>query len=320
MVRIFVCWFAALACIAGFPALAQEFPARTVTIVFPGAPGGEPDRIARMLADQLRQKWGRPVVVENRAGAGGNIGAEFVANAPADGHTLLFTGAGTLAISKSIYSRLGYDPDALVPVSVVVSTPMVLVANNDVPFKTLPELIAYAKANPDKLNYASAGNGTTTHLTGELLKSMAGIRLVHVPYKGLAPALTDLLGKQVDLLFMDIGSALPNIRAGKLRALAITTKERSALLPDLPPVADVVPGFDASFSFVLVAPPRTPAAIAAKLADAVAEGMHRPEVSKSLLEHGTVVVAGTAAAAGVYLAQERERWTRIVRMLGIKAD
>ncbi|QHE83709.1 Bug family tripartite tricarboxylate transporter substrate binding protein [Hydrogenophaga sp. BPS33] len=302
------------------PAAAQDFPSRPITLVFPGAAGGEPDRIARLVGEKLREKWGQPVVNENRPGAGGNIGAEFVAKAPADGHTLLFTGVGTLAISKAIYPKLGYDPDTLVPVSTVVATPLVIVAHNDVPARTLAELIAYANANPDKLNFGSAGNGTTTHLAGELFESMAKVKMVHVPYKGLAPALTDLVGKRLELLFMDIGSALPQIRAGKVRALAVTSAERSPLLPEVPAAAEAVPGYAASFAFTVVAPAGTPPAIVERLSSTIAEGMKQPAVAKSLLENGTVVVGSTPAQAAATLSQERERMGAIVRALGIKIE
>ncbi|MDO9435454.1 tripartite tricarboxylate transporter substrate binding protein [Hydrogenophaga sp.] len=302
------------------PAASQGFPSRPITVVFPGAAGGEPDRIARLIGEKLRERLGQPVVNDNRPGAGGNIGAEFVAKAPADGHTLLFTGVGTLAISKAIYPRLGYDPDTFVPVSTVVATPLVIVAHNEVPVRSLQELIAYAGANPDKLNYASAGNGTTTHLAGELFKSMAKVKMVHVPYKGLAPALTDLMGQRVELMFMDIGSALPHIRGGKVRALAVTSAERSPLLPDVPAAAEAVPGYSAAFAFTIVAPAKTPAAIVERLSSTIAEGMKQPEVVKTLLESGTVVVGSTPAQAAATLAQERERMGAIVRALGIKIE
>lgn len=301
-------------------AAAQDFPQRQISIVFPGVAGGEPDGIARLIADQLHDRWGQPVVVENRPGAGGNIGAEYVARAAPDGLTLLFTGVGALAIGKAVYSKLGYDPDKLVPVSVVVSTPLVVVANNDVPVRSLPDLLAYAKANPGKLNYGSAGNGTTTHLTGELLKSMGKLDIVHVAYKGLAPALTDLVGKQVDLVVMDIGTALPYIRAGKIRALAVTTRQRSPLLPEVPAVAEALPGFESTFSFVVVAPAGTPAPVVSKLASAISEGMRKPQVARSLLDKGTLVVAGSAQDAAAQMEQERERWGALVRSLGIKLD
>jgi len=298
----------------------QDFPTKQITIVFPGPAGGEPDRIARTIAEKLREKWGQPVIVENRAGAGGNIGAEYVSRANPDGHTLLFTGVGSLALGKFIYSKLGYDPETFVPVSLVVVTPLVLVTHPKVPVQNLRELVSYAKTNPNRLNYGSAGNGTTTHLTGELFKSMSGAQIVHIPYKGLAPALQDLIGEQLQMLVMDIGSALPHIRAGKVRAIAVTTQDRSPLLPEVPAVAEAVPGFSSAFAFAVVAPPNTPPAVAAKLSAAIAEGMKQPEVARRLLDAGTQVVAGTPAEMAATMVQERRRWGDIVRSLNIKVD
>ena len=301
-------------------ARAQDYPSRPITIVFPGGPGIEPDRIARTVADKLREKWGQPVIVENRPGAGGNIGAEYVAKASPDGYTLLFTGVGALVLSKFLYSKLAYDPEAFVPVSVVVATPMVLVVHPKVPAQTLPQLIALAKTSPGKLNYGSAGNGTTTHLTGELFKSMAAVEITHVPYKGLGPALTDLMGEQVDMVVMDIGSALTNIRAGKIRALGVTTKSRSPLLPDVPAVGETLAGFASAFAFAMVAPPRTPPAIANRLSAAVSEAIKQPGVVKRLLDFGTEALGTSAAEMAATMVQERERWGAIVRSIGLKAD
>ncbi|HYF20370.1 MAG TPA: tripartite tricarboxylate transporter substrate binding protein [Ramlibacter sp.] len=301
-------------------ALAQDFPTRPITIVFPGGAGIEPDRIARQVADKLRDKWGQPVVVENRPGAGGNVGASHVANAPPDGYTLLFTGAGALVISKLIYSKLTYDPEAFVPVSTVVATPLVLAVNANSPIRSVQQLVAMAKEQPGRINYASAGSGTTTHLTGELFKSMAGINLVHVPYKGLAPAMTDLLGGQVEVGVFDIGTALPQVRAGKLRALGVTTAQRSPLLPDVPAVAEAVPGFSSAFAFVMVAPARTPPAVVEKLSAAIGEAIKAPDVSRQLAEKGTQAVGSTASEMAAFLAQEKERYTGLVKALNLKAD
>jgi tripartite-type tricarboxylate transporter receptor subunit TctC len=299
---------------------AQEFPARPITIVFPGAPGIQPDRVARLVADTLKDRWGQPVVVENRAGAGGNIGAEYVAKAAPDGHTLLFTGAGTLVISKIIFSKLAYDPEAFVPLSVVYATPIVVAVNTKVPAQTVQQFIALARSQPGKLNYGSAGTGTTTHLAGELIKSLGGLDMVHIPYKGLGPAMTDLLGGQVDAVMMDIGTSLANHRAGKLRVLAVTTKNRSALLPDVPAVGEVLPGYEAAFAFVMVAPPKTPAAIANRLSAAVGEAVRQPDIVKQLQETGTEVVGSSAAEMASFLVQEKGRYEGLVRSLGIRGD
>ena len=301
-------------------ARAQDYPARQITIVFPGGAGIAPDRMARTLADKLREKWGQPVVVENKPGAGGNLGGEYVAKSAPDGYTLLFTGAGALVLGKMIYSKLNYDPEAFVPVSLSVQTPMVMVVHAKVPAQNLQQLIALAKASPEKLNYGSAGAGTTTHLAGELLKSMAGVKLTHIPYKGLAPALTDLLGAQVDMVVMDIGTALTNVRAGKIRALAVTTGNRSALLPEVPAVGEVLKGYEATFAFGLVAPQGTPAAIVSKLSAAAAEGMKQPDIVKQWRAEGTEIVGSTSAEMAQFLAAEKARWSGVVRDLNLKAD
>lgn len=298
----------------------QEFPTRPVTIVFPGGPGIQPDRVARMVAEKLKERWGQPVVVENRAGAGGNIGAEYVAKANPDGYTVLFTGAGALAISKVIFSKLAYDPEAFVPLSLVIATPIVIVVHPKVPAQNLQQFVALAKASPGKLNYGSAGTGTTTHLAGELFKSLGGVDLVHVPYKGLGPAMTDLLGGQVDMVVMDIGTSLANHRAGKLRVLAVTTKNRSALLPDVPSVGEMLPGYEAAFAFVMVAPSKTPPAIASRLSAAVGDAIRQPDIVKQLQELGTEAVGSTAAELATFLEQERGRYSGLVRALGIKGD
>jgi tripartite-type tricarboxylate transporter receptor subunit TctC len=309
-----------LAAALPFGAAAQDYPTRPITIVFPGGAGIEPDRIARTVADKLKDKWGQPVVVENRPGAGGNVGAQAVANAAPDGYTLLFTGAGALTISKMIYSKLSYDPEAFVPVSTVVATPLVLAVNANSPIRTLQQLIAAARERPDRLNYASAGSGTTTHLTGELFKSMAGAPMTHVPYKGLAPAMTDLLGGQVDVGVFDIGTALPQVRAGKLRALAVTTAQRSPLLPDVPAAAEAVPGFSSAFAFVMVAPAKTPQPIVDKLSAAIGEAIRSPDVARTLVDKGTQPVGSSAAELSAFLAQEKERYGGLVRQLNLKAD
>ena len=222
---------------------AQTYPAKPIRFIVPVPPGGGVDALARIVAESLRSKWGQSVVVENRAGAGGNIGAEAVYKAEPDGYTLLFTAGGVLVTNKLLYAKLGYEPEAFVPVSIVAANYSVLIVHPKLGADSVQQLIAMAKANPDRLDYASPGSGTGSHLTAELFKSMAGVRIAHIPYKGTGPALADVLGGQVLSMFGELGSVLPHIRAGKLRALAVTSAKRNPSLPGVPAMSEVLPGF-----------------------------------------------------------------------------
>ena len=297
----------------------QEYPVKTIRLVIPEPPGGGHDRVARVVADKLREKWGQAVIVETRTGAGGNIAAELVANAAPDGYTVLFTPPGPLVVNKALYPYLSFDPDSFVPISRLTSAPSAMLVpaafNGD-----LRQFIALAKANPDKLNYASSGNGTLQHLTAELLKSMADLKISHVPYKGQAPALLALLSGQVDLMFANLGTTLPQIRAGKLRALAVSSEKRSAMLPDIPALAETFPGLVAITWSGMVAPAGTPAAIVSKLSAAIGEIMKQADVVKQLAESHTESIGGSPADLAQVLKQERERWSGVIRATGAKAD
>ena len=299
---------------------AQDYPTKPISITVPAAAGGGLDRVARLLADKLRAKWNQPVMVENRAGAAGIIGSEYVAKAAPDGHTLLFAATGQLVINKSLYAKLNFDPDQFVPISLVTSAPNVLVVNPKVPAESVQQLIALAKAQPDKLSYASQGTGTTQHLSPELLKSLAGIHIVHVPYKGGAPALTDLLGGQVDMMFTEISGVLPHIRAGKLRALAVGSEKRASSLPTVPTMSEVIPGFVSMSWQGLVAPAGTPAAIANKLSGAVSEALHAPDVAKHISDANLESIGSTPTELAKFMTQERERWGKVIRATGAKAE
>lgn len=298
----------------------QDFPNGTIKVIVPSAPGATTDALARMIADQMQKKWSQPVIVENRAGAAGNIGAEYVVKANPDGYTLLFSYPAPLVVNKSLYAKLPFDPDGFVPVSLVCTAPLVLAVNPKTPANSVQELIAYAKANPNRLNYASQGTGTTGHLAGELFKSMAGVAIVHVPYKSSAPAQTDLLSGQVDMMLVELSSVLQHIQAGRLRALAVGSEKRNPFLPQVPAMSEVLPGFVALTWFGMVAPPKTPPAIANKLSTAVVEAIHQPDVAKRMRSLTLDAIGSTADEMGVFLGQERERWGGVLRAANVKME
>jgi tripartite-type tricarboxylate transporter receptor subunit TctC len=297
----------------------QDYPSKPITIVVPVAPGGGVDRSARILADKLRQKWGQPVIVENRPGATGNIGTEHVAKAVPDGYTLLAATVAQLVINKRLYSKLSYDSDAFVPISVITASPLVMVVHGKVAAANPQELIAFAKLNPGRLSYASQGSGSTAHLTAEWFKWMADIKAAHIPYKGVPPALTDMFGGRVDMTFLDLGNTLPYIRAGKLRALAVCSEKRNPLLPDVPATSEMLPGLVASSWFGMVATPGTPSSIADKLSAAIAEALQDPDVTKQL-DSGLEVIGNTPTEMMLFMRQERERWANIIRITGATVD
>ncbi len=299
---------------------AQDYPSRPVRIVVPFQPGGGSDTLGRLLAEKLTARWGQPVVVENRAGAGGNLGAGFVAQALADGHTLLLSSPGPVVINQSLYKSLPFDPDGFVPVSVIATNYGVLALHPRTGLADVAALVAAARAAPDKLNFASAGSGTTPHLAGELFKSMAGVRLTHVPYKGAGPGFAALLAGEVDLMFVDVFIALPHVRAGRLRALALGGGARNPLLPGVPVMSEVLPGFEYSVWQGLVAPAGTPAAVAARISGAVADIVRQPDIARRLADVGLEAVGSSPAEMGAVMRQDRERWGKVVRETGARAD
>ena len=316
---------AAGALLAAFALLSHAqapFPSKPIRIVVPFPAGGTTDILARAVAQKLTETMGQTVVVDNRPGAGGNIGAELVAKSPPDGYTLLMGTVGTHAINASLYAKMPYDHVRdFAPVILVAGVPNVLVVNPSVPANNVQELIAYIKANPGKVNFASSGSGTSIHLAGELFKTMAGVSMTHVPYKGSAPAVTDLLGGQVQLMFDNLPSALPQIKAGKLRALAVTSAQRASALPDVPTVAEAgLPGFDATSWFGLLAPAGTPKDVVAKLNAEVAKWLASPEAREKLASQGAIAAGQSPEDFTRHIAAETAKWQKVVKESGAKVD
>jgi tripartite-type tricarboxylate transporter receptor subunit TctC len=301
-------------------ARAQTYPARPVRIVVGFAPGGSTDIAARLVGQRLSERLGQPFVIENRPGTGGNIATEVVVKAPPDGYTLLLVGPGS-AINASLYDKLNYVfLRDIVPVASIIRQSQVMLANPTIPAKTVPAFIAYAKANPGKITMASAGIGSFGHLAGELLRMMTGVDLVHVPYRGAAPALTDLLGGQVMISFVGITGSIEYIRTGKLRAFAVTTATRLEVLPDIPAVAEFVPGYEATDFFGIGAPKNMPAEIVEKLNKEINAALAEPELMARLSDQGGTVVASSSADFGKLIAEETEKWGKVVRFAGIKVE
>jgi tripartite-type tricarboxylate transporter receptor subunit TctC len=299
----------------------QEWPLKTVRIVVPFPAGGSADLIPRIAAEKLSQQWGQPVIIDNRPGAAGNIGADLVFKSDPDGYTLLSAPPPPLVINRLLYPNLSYDPTLFVPITVIAAIPNVLLVNEKVPASSVAELIALAKANPGKLNYASQGSGSTSHLTAELFKSMAGgLEITHVPYRGTAPALADLVAGQVDMMCDNLGVSLPHVRSGKLRALAVASRTRSPSLPNVPVLADTLPGFEAVAWFGVVAPPKTSPAIAEKFAAGVREALKSPDVLRRLHDLSADPMGLTPAETAAFMRQESERWARVIRTARVKVD
>jgi len=310
---------AALSALSRF-AWAQAYPSRPVRIIVGFAAGGTQDIVARLIGQWLSERLGQQFIIENRVGAGGNLGAEAVVRAAADGYTLLLVGPPN-AINSTLYEKLGFNfIHDIAPVAGIFRIPNVVVINPAVPVQTIPDLIAYAKANPRKLNMSSAGIGTTQHVSGELFKAMTGVDMAHVPYRGNAPALTDLVGGQVQIMFDNMPTSIGHIRAGRLRALAVTTVLRSEVAPELPPVADFVPGYEASAFFGIGAPRNTPAAIIERLNKEINTTLADPTAKTKLAELGGAVMPGSAADFRELIVEETEKWGKVIRASNIKPE
>ena len=299
--------------------LAQDWPARTVRIIVPFPAGGSADLLPRIVGEKLSEKWGQPVIVENRPGAAGHIGAAAVYQAEPDGYTLLSAPPPPLVINRLLYPKLAYDSTRFVPMTVIAAIPNVVLVHPKTGVNSIKELIALAKANPGKLNYASQGNGTTSHLTAELFKHMAGgLSITHVPYKGTAPALADLVGGQVEVMCDNLGVSLPHVRSGKLKALAVASTRRVPSLPDVPALAETLPGFEAVAWFGIVAPPGTAGAIAEKVSAGVRDALKMPDVQKRLAGLSAEPMGLTPAQTAEYMKQETQRWAAVIRTANVK--
>jgi tripartite-type tricarboxylate transporter receptor subunit TctC len=309
---------------AGLPiiprvAWAQNYPTRPVRIIVGFAPGGGTDLLARLMGQWLSERLGQQFVIENRPGATGNIATETVARAAPDGYTLLMIDPQP-AINVTLFDKLNFDfIRDIAPVAGVLRVPNVMVVNPSVPAKTVPEFIAYAKANPGKLSMASPGNGSAPHLTGELFKMMADVDMVHVPYRGGAPAMSDLIAGQVQVLFIGPSASIEYVRAGRLRALAVTAASRLEILPDIPTVGELVPGFEASGWFGIVAPRKTPPEIVGKLNREINAGLADPKIKARLVDFGGTALAGSPTDFGRLIDDETKKWARVIRFAGIKA-
>ena len=301
-------------------AWAQAYPSRPVRIVVGLAPGAANDIFARLMGQWLSERLGQQFVIENRPGAGTNIATEVVVRAPPDGHTLLMINASS-AINATLYAKLNFDfIRDIAPVAGIVRLPYLMLVNPSVPAKTVPEFIAYAKVNPGIINMASSGNGSSPHVAGELFKIMTGVDMVHVPYRGGAPALTDLLAGQVQIYFATVANSIEYIRTGKLRALAVSTATRSAVLPDIPTVDEFVPGYEASGWFGFGAPKNTPAEIVDRLNNEINAALVDPKIKARLGDLGGTVLAGSPGDFGKLIADETEKWGKVVKFAGIKPE
>jgi tripartite-type tricarboxylate transporter receptor subunit TctC len=299
--------------------VADNYPSRPIKLVVPFPAGGPLDLVGRTLTDRMSASLKQPFVLENRAGAGGNLGAEYVARAEPDGQTLLASPPHLLTINHLLY-QLAFDPAKFVPVSIIAAYPNVLLATPKLPAASLQELIALARSRPGQLNIASQGNGTSTHLTAELFKAMAKVDLTHVPYKGTAPAMTDLLGGQVDVMFDNLITAMPLVKAGKLKLLGVGGVKRVAAFPDVPAIAEVLPGFRSETWMGIVAPPRTPNAIAGKLASAIGRAVQEPDFKARLAELQAEPLGNTPAEMAEIIRQDTERWSEVIRTARISVQ
>ena len=309
----------ALSICAGAPAWAQNYPDHTVKIIVPFPAGGTADAVPRIIGDWLSRKWGQSVIIENHTGAAGNIGAELAYRAPPDGYTLMSSPPPPLVVNQNLYPNLAFDPTKFEPAVVMAQVPSGLLVNPDkIKAANFAELVEYLKKNPDKVTAATQGNGTTSHLTSELFQLMAKVKLRNIPYRGSAPALQGLLAGDVDLMFDNLGVSLPLVNAGKLKLLAVASPQRLPSLPDVPAIAEVLPGFESVAWFAIVAPPKTPKAIVEKINADVNEALRQPEIQDRLKKLSAEIFGGSAEKASKYMHEEVDRWGNVIKAANIK--
>jgi tripartite-type tricarboxylate transporter receptor subunit TctC len=318
--RTLIAALATAACAAAGAAHAQDFPTKPIRIIAPFSAGASTDFLARVVAQSMSKDLGQPVLVDNRPGAGGALAAEAVARSPADGYTFLLTSAGIVTMNQHIYPKLPYDPiKDFAPLTIAVRMPIVAVVNPALPVKNVQELLAYAKANPGKVTYGSAGNGTSQHLAGELFKSMANVNLLHVPYRGGGPAMNDLLAGQINMMFVQVPSGLPQIKAGKVRAIAVGSDKRDPMLPNVPTVSESgVKGYNSDTWYGFVMPAGVPAPVAQKLHDAIVKALKENE--QKLTEQGFNIDGGTSKAMGETIEAESRKWGAVIKAAHIRSE
>jgi len=297
---------------------AQDYPTRSVKIIVPFPAGGTADAMPRVVADYLSRKWKQPIVIENRAGAGGNVGAEAAYKSEPDGYTLLSAPPPPLVINHNLYPKLGFDPTRFIPIAVMGAVPNALLTHPGFPPKSVAEVIAYAKANPGKVISATQGNGTTSHLTSEMFAMLGGVKFTHVPYRGAAPALNDLIGGTANVMFDNLGVSLGQVKGGKIKLLGVATPKRMASLPDVPTIAETLPGFEATAWFAIVAPPGTPKQIVSKLNADINEALRDPTVRKRLGTMSAEIVGGSLDFTAKYFQNEVERWLKVIKAANVK--
>jgi tripartite-type tricarboxylate transporter receptor subunit TctC len=302
----------------GTAAFGQTYPAKPVRIIVPYAAGGPLDEVARLVGPRLTEMWGHPLIVDNRAGAGGSIGTDVAARSAPDGYTLLLGNSGPITVNPGLQKKLGYDPqNDLAPVTLMVAGQMVLSVHPSLPARSVKELVALARANPGRINFGSIGIGNLTHLAIELLQARAGVKMNHVPYKGAAPALVDLMAGHIEVLYANIAGTVPHVRTGRVRAIAVSSAKRAAVLPDVPTVAESYPGYDLSTWMGIFVPAGTPKAIIARLHSDIVTVLHRPDIRERLGSQGTEVIAGSAEDLAALIGRETRLYAGIIKSAGI---
>ena len=299
---------------------AQEFPIKPIKLISPYAAGGGTDMSLRLLSERLQQKWGQPVVVEYRPGGSANIGSEYVFRSPPDGHTLLLTPPPPLTINRHLFSKMNFDSSLFTPISQIYESANVLLVATSVPIDTMQQLIRYAKDNPGKLSYGSPGEGSTGHLAAEMLSSTAEIKLTHIPFNGTGPALVAVLGGHIDLMFSELSAALPQIKSGKVKAIAVSSLKRNPSLPEVPAISETLGGYSATTSGNLVGPPNMPVSVVNKISMAVSEILHEPDVIKMFLNVSAVPVGNTPQELSQILKNDSEKWGKVIKSVGVKLD